>query len=59
MNLFIKTLTGSAIIIDIEPQQTIYDIKQKIYNKTKIEITNQRLISPNSKPFLPTTLFKK
>ncbi len=33
MNLFIKTLTGKTITLEVEPGDTIENVKQKIQDK--------------------------
>lgn len=41
---YVKTLTGSNIQIAIEPNMTISQIKQKIFEKENIPVDQQRLI---------------
>jgi ubiquitin C len=44
MQIFVKTLTGKTIILEVEPSETIKDLKTKIQDKGDFPLRHQRLI---------------
>lgn len=44
MRIFIKTITGFTITLDVEPYDSVQNLKIKIQDKQNVPLANQRLI---------------
>ena len=49
MQIFVKTLTGSTLTLEIKPNESIKSLKSKIQEKQNIPADDQHLIFGNNK----------
>lgn len=56
MLIFVKTLTGRTIVVEIEMFNTINDLKQEIYRKTGLPVAMQRIIVCGRQPMGTATM---
>jgi len=49
MQIFVKTLTGKTIILDVKPSDSIKDLKTKIQDLEGIPLDQQRLLFQGKK----------
>ncbi|KAK4336689.1 hypothetical protein RND71_044195 [Anisodus tanguticus] len=45
MQIFVKTLTGKTVTLEVKPTDTIEVVKNKIYEKENIPLSEQQLVS--------------
>ena len=50
MQIFVKTLTGHTLTLDVEPSDTIENVKLKIYDNTVISKTGFKRARKNQTP---------
>ena len=44
MQIFVKTLTGKTLTLEVEPSDSIENVKTKIFEREDVPVEDQRLI---------------
>lgn len=44
MQIFVKTVNGKTIAVDVEPSDSVQSLKQTIFDREGIKVDEQRLI---------------
>ena len=44
MQIFVKTLTGKTLTLEVEPSDSIENVKTKIFGREDVPVEDQRLI---------------
>lgn len=44
MQIFVKTLTGKTLTLEVEPSDSIENVKTKIFEREGVPVEDQRLI---------------
>lgn len=57
MHIFVKTLTGKTITLEVQEMETIADVKRKVFDRDGIEVERQSLVCMG-KPLLDNQTLK-